>query len=208
MSLPLLITNILATSLIGYKAWSHKKDIQLTIMLTGTTVSRVSKTLWLFIESGSLYCVIWKVSLKIAYIIVEQTRPQHNDITEATAEVTASTQFTCVMPLLAGLFPVLVILMAALGDAQLSNNNLASQSLHQSMQLASMNTHATGFSETNNLSDIGQQCDRLETGVHWSNFAQPSPLKVPLNCGHSAQSTAFTCLYNIGKYFSKSQILQ
>ncbi|THV00452.1 hypothetical protein K435DRAFT_837278 [Dendrothele bispora CBS 962.96] len=122
MALPLLITNVVATSLIGYKTWCHRQDVKQNLMSTGTAMSRVSKILWLLIESGLIYCIIW-----IAFIIVTQTGPNPND---ATASLSAQV-FTGITPLLAAIFPVLVILMAALEDAKDSESDLSDSNNHK-----------------------------------------------------------------------------
>lgn len=73
-----LISNIWATSLVGYKAWCvtmvaeslntfntpyifvrcHRRDIQAYLGNAGTT-SAVHSVLVLLVESGFLYCIIW-----------------------------------------------------------------------------------------------------------------------------------------------------
>ncbi|THU87604.1 hypothetical protein K435DRAFT_867129 [Dendrothele bispora CBS 962.96] len=137
MSLPLLFTNVLATGLIGYKAWSHRKAVKQNLLSTKTTMSKALKTLWLMIESGLVYCIIW-----MAYIIVIETGPNSND---ALATAPASI-FISIIPLLAALFPALVILVTALEDNKESSNR--SRILSQSIQFASRNTatSATGIS--------------------------------------------------------------
>ncbi|THU87614.1 hypothetical protein K435DRAFT_867139 [Dendrothele bispora CBS 962.96] len=139
-SLPLLITNILATALIGYKAWSHRKTIKQNLMSTGTNTSKALKTLWLLIESGLVYCIIL-----MAYIIVIQTGPDPND---AYATFSALI-FASIIPLLAALFPSLVILVAALEETKEPGHNLSpdgnniSGSLSQSIRFASENAAAS-----------------------------------------------------------------
>ncbi|THU75773.1 hypothetical protein K435DRAFT_880195 [Dendrothele bispora CBS 962.96] len=140
MSLPLLITNVLATALIGYKAWSHREAIKQNLMSTGTNMSKALKTLWLMIESGLVYCIIW-----MAYIIVIETGPNPRDAFATSPALV----FTSIIPLLAALFPSLVILVAALEDAKEPGNNLSpdgnyiSDSLSQSIRFASENAVAS-----------------------------------------------------------------
>ncbi|THV00450.1 hypothetical protein K435DRAFT_933087 [Dendrothele bispora CBS 962.96] len=88
-ALPILITNVVATSLVGYKTWLYRQDVKRNLM---SRISVVSKTLWLLIISGLIYCIIW-----IAFIIVTQTGPSPND---ATASLSALV-FTGITPLLA-----------------------------------------------------------------------------------------------------------
>ncbi|THV00451.1 hypothetical protein K435DRAFT_837277 [Dendrothele bispora CBS 962.96] len=119
-ALPLLITNVVATSLIGSKTWLHRQDVRQNLLSTGTAMSRVSKILWLLIESGLICCTIWLV-----YIIVTQTGSNPNDSLPVQAN------FTSIIPLLAPLFPVLVIIMAALKDAQNSESDLSDSNSHK-----------------------------------------------------------------------------
>ncbi|THU98285.1 hypothetical protein K435DRAFT_33400 [Dendrothele bispora CBS 962.96] len=100
MSLPLLITNVLATASIGYKAWSHRKVVNQNLRSTRTTMSKALKTLWLMIESGLVYCIVL-----IAYIIIVETVPNSND---AFATFGASI-FVSIMPLLAVRFQSFVL---------------------------------------------------------------------------------------------------
>jgi hypothetical protein len=83
MAFPLLITNMVATSFVGYKAWyaengdfrpklplilsprHHHRDIRKFLNQCGNQVSRVQKVLMLLIESGMIYCGLW-VSIPFA----------------------------------------------------------------------------------------------------------------------------------------------
>ncbi|THU82434.1 hypothetical protein K435DRAFT_971970 [Dendrothele bispora CBS 962.96] len=116
-ALPLLITNAIATSLIGYKTWLHQQDVKQNLMSTGTAMSKVSKVLWLLIESGLIYCLIL-----IAYIIITQIGIHPNDFRNIPLSALIIAGIT---PLLAALFPVFVILMVALEDAKDSESGLS-----------------------------------------------------------------------------------
>ncbi|THV00455.1 hypothetical protein K435DRAFT_446618 [Dendrothele bispora CBS 962.96] len=134
MALPLLFTNLVAVSLIGYKTWSHRKDVQWNLMTSDGAGSRVQKILWLLIESGLIYCVIW-----VSYIVVEMKTAESKGSAE---EPFSSLLYTGVTPLLAALFPVIVIFMAALEDSKFSdqqstNGSPSSGSLTRSIQFAS-----------------------------------------------------------------------
>ncbi|THU93493.1 hypothetical protein K435DRAFT_799685 [Dendrothele bispora CBS 962.96] len=55
MTLPLLITNITSTLLIGYHAWLHHLFMKDSLV----TTSKAQKTLCILVESGSIYCLLW-----------------------------------------------------------------------------------------------------------------------------------------------------
>ncbi|THU87606.1 hypothetical protein K435DRAFT_804178 [Dendrothele bispora CBS 962.96] len=168
-SLPLLITNVLATALVGYKTWSHRKALKQNLMSTGTYTSKALKTLWLLIESGLVYCVIW-----MAFIIVTETGPTPNDAYATPSALI----FANIIPLLAvGVFIILpfslskmlshIILVAALEDTKKPDNNLSpdgnniSGSLSQSIRFASENAAAN----VNNVS-MTRSGGVLEVDLH------------------------------------------
>ncbi|THU86645.1 hypothetical protein K435DRAFT_868064 [Dendrothele bispora CBS 962.96] len=99
-------------------------------------MSKALKSLWLLIESGLIYCIIW-----MAYIIVIETGPNPGD---AYATPPAWT-FANIIPLLAALYPSLVTLVTGLEDTKEPSNNLSpdgsniSGSLSQSIRFASEN---------------------------------------------------------------------
>ncbi|THU79709.1 hypothetical protein K435DRAFT_942361 [Dendrothele bispora CBS 962.96] len=59
ITLPLLITNIFASILIGYKAWIHRQDIKENLSDDNARVSKVQKILLLLVESGMIYLILW-----------------------------------------------------------------------------------------------------------------------------------------------------
>ncbi|KAL1678495.1 hypothetical protein EV122DRAFT_278071 [Schizophyllum commune] len=60
MCIPLLITNLVATSSIGIRAWQHRRDMGalLGVKRRRTSVERI---MLLLFESGVLYCSLWIV---------------------------------------------------------------------------------------------------------------------------------------------------
>ncbi|KAI0254091.1 hypothetical protein BJV78DRAFT_1371651 [Lactifluus subvellereus] len=62
-----LLTNVLATSIIAYKAWKYRKSLS---QVFGHKTSQASKILFLLIESGMLYIVIG-VSLGLSSLVHE-----------------------------------------------------------------------------------------------------------------------------------------
>ncbi|KAG7092154.1 hypothetical protein E1B28_008523 [Marasmius oreades] len=66
LTLPPLITNLVATSLIALKVWDYRKQIK--SILTTSTTSRISSTrteqvLLVLVGNGFLYCAVWLLIL-------------------------------------------------------------------------------------------------------------------------------------------------
>ncbi|KAI0808383.1 hypothetical protein C8Q74DRAFT_1187428, partial [Fomes fomentarius] len=53
-----LLTNVTATGLIAYKAWTHRRFIGSHLQM-GSTRTRAEKVLALLVESGIAYCFLW-----------------------------------------------------------------------------------------------------------------------------------------------------
>ncbi|TBU54599.1 hypothetical protein BD310DRAFT_827664, partial [Dichomitus squalens] len=51
-------TNLLATVLVGYKAWKAKSDLRKYIVV-GPIASQIEKIFALLLESGAAYCTLW-----------------------------------------------------------------------------------------------------------------------------------------------------
>ncbi|THU88029.1 hypothetical protein K435DRAFT_323792 [Dendrothele bispora CBS 962.96] len=58
-TLPLLFTNLISTSIIGYKAWCYQKELGSNLISTNGSVMRAQKILWFLVESGFFYCMFW-----------------------------------------------------------------------------------------------------------------------------------------------------
>ncbi|THU78062.1 hypothetical protein K435DRAFT_877057 [Dendrothele bispora CBS 962.96] len=130
MALPFIITNAVATGTIGWKAWCHHKDIKQNLDLSGNSISRVQKVLLLLVESGVVYCALW-----IAYTIVSFEG----------AQSTSFQVYSSAMPSISALYPILIILIAALENSKDDpgfNGNLDSKgnglTLSQSIRFASV----------------------------------------------------------------------
>ncbi|KAM5542712.1 hypothetical protein V8D89_003673 [Ganoderma adspersum] len=102
-----LSTNVLATSLVAYKAWVHRQLLKQHLASAGTT-SQVLKALALLIESGCIYCVL------LVFVIVYQT--------DTTPSGRAGLMFNkfgayftygCLVPLVA-IYPTIIIVLVAL----------------------------------------------------------------------------------------------
>ncbi|KAJ7200019.1 hypothetical protein GGX14DRAFT_303471, partial [Mycena pura] len=93
-----LLSNLWATSLIGYKAWTHRRNIQTYFGTEGRTSAAYS-ILVILTESGFLYCGIWGM------FIVTRMIKSASHVTHAIAGA---------VPQLVGLYPTIIILLVAL----------------------------------------------------------------------------------------------
>ncbi|KAL1707733.1 hypothetical protein EV121DRAFT_277725 [Schizophyllum commune] len=62
LTVPLLLTNVVATSLVGLQVWYYRRDIKGSLGLY-TRKSQVETVLVLLVESGCLYSLLWAVYL-------------------------------------------------------------------------------------------------------------------------------------------------
>ncbi|KAI0691539.1 hypothetical protein C8Q76DRAFT_758474 [Earliella scabrosa] len=103
-----LATNSCATALIAYVAWQHRRDVQ-SHLGAGSTRTRVTKALYLLVESGAFYCVIW------LFVVVYQLL----DYFTTEQQYTYALYFAiggCLIPLI-GIYPALIILVCALSKS-------------------------------------------------------------------------------------------
>ncbi|KAL1718963.1 hypothetical protein EV715DRAFT_273181 [Schizophyllum commune] len=64
VTMPLLLTNVVATTLVAAKVWYYRREIKSAIG-SWRKASQVEKVLVLLLESGCVYCLIWVVRLSI-----------------------------------------------------------------------------------------------------------------------------------------------
>ncbi|THH10830.1 hypothetical protein EW146_g8243 [Bondarzewia mesenterica] len=94
-----LVTNIVATSLIAFKAWKYSRSIKAFLGNSSAPKIRAGAVLALLVESGFLYCAIW-----IAYVIsrFSSVGPLFKDIMQA------------IIVQISGSYPTVVIVLVAL----------------------------------------------------------------------------------------------
>ncbi|KAL1730724.1 hypothetical protein EV714DRAFT_272459 [Schizophyllum commune] len=102
MCIPLLITNLVATSAIGIRAWQHRRD---TGALLGVKRRRTSveRIMLLLFESGVLYCSLW-----IVIILSSQ----------GTLKPTVEKSILELAIIISALYPTLVVILVSLGKSQ------------------------------------------------------------------------------------------
>ncbi|KAL1756299.1 hypothetical protein FB107DRAFT_211584 [Schizophyllum commune] len=107
MTVPLLFTNVVATTLIGVKVWWYRRDIKGALGLFARK-SQVERVLVLLLETGFIYCVLWS-----------------ND---PGAGFTPMQVLSVVIPFITGLYPPVIVIIT------LQSNK--TQSLLQSAQIS------------------------------------------------------------------------
>ncbi|KAI0640670.1 hypothetical protein C8Q79DRAFT_433078 [Trametes meyenii] len=118
-----LASNLVATLLIGYMTWRHRRVIRgcLKDLPKRTQVERI---LTLLVESGSVYCIIW--TFVLAYDIDSYITYGRMSIFGVYRPQTKNGQFLfgfnyflegCLIPLI-GMYPTMVILLVTLNRSQ------------------------------------------------------------------------------------------
>ncbi|KAI5890040.1 uncharacterized protein SCHCODRAFT_01190735 [Schizophyllum commune H4-8] len=118
-TLPLLVTNLVATGLVGIRAWQYRTQIKGNLGLL-TKRSQVEKVLVLLVESGFVYCLIWAIAMVLQILGAGLTTDSAYGIVSAT------------YPRLAGIYPTAVVLGVAAqrSDAHPVITAVESQPIH------------------------------------------------------------------------------
>ncbi|KAI0054803.1 hypothetical protein BV25DRAFT_1922360 [Artomyces pyxidatus] len=95
---PTLGTNIVATSLIAYKAWQHRTFIRDNLSQSNTA-TKVENVLGLLVESGIIYCIVWIFYLLAAFRL----------FTAVGFEV-----INGIMVQISGIYPTMIIILVCL----------------------------------------------------------------------------------------------
>ncbi|KAI4524184.1 hypothetical protein K525DRAFT_267227 [Schizophyllum commune Loenen D] len=102
MCIPLLVTNIMATSAIGVRAWQHRRDMGALLGRKRRRTS-VERIMLLLFESGILYCSLW-----IVIILSGQ----------GTLKPTVETSILELAIIISALYPTLVVILVSLSKSQ------------------------------------------------------------------------------------------
>ncbi|TFK83154.1 hypothetical protein K466DRAFT_589968 [Polyporus arcularius HHB13444] len=101
-----LLTNVVATTLIAYRVWQHRRVIKLYLKGSSRR-SQVERTLALLVESGLLYCVLW---VFITIYELNYMSPALNE--SAFTNVLYYLMDGCLVPFI-GMYPTLIIIVCA-----------------------------------------------------------------------------------------------
>ncbi|TRM64854.1 hypothetical protein BD626DRAFT_567719 [Schizophyllum amplum] len=108
--MPLLLTNVVATTLIGIRVWLYRRDVMAWIG-SCTVELRVGAVLMLLPESGIMYCVLW------VFYIVTPTLLGDNDYGI----------YITLFFLLADIYPTFIVVVVTL-QQQATSKSLGAQS--------------------------------------------------------------------------------
>ncbi|KAF5362915.1 hypothetical protein D9758_007094 [Tetrapyrgos nigripes] len=117
----LLFTNVVATVLVGYKAWLHRNFLK-AYLGEISRKSQVEHVLILLTESGSIYCGILLLALL--------------DSTIARVNATATDYLTAIVPHATTIYPAVIILLTALRKTH-CDSTLQGRTPSQSIRFAS-----------------------------------------------------------------------
>ncbi|KAI5888144.1 uncharacterized protein SCHCODRAFT_02512091 [Schizophyllum commune H4-8] len=101
---PVLLTNVLVTALVGVKVWTYRRSIKPALGRASQT--RVEKIMVLLVESGGVYSCIW-----LAYLVITLADVAgifHSNLTYMGPAGMLGT----LMPAIAGVYPTLVVLLS------------------------------------------------------------------------------------------------
>ncbi|THU79659.1 hypothetical protein K435DRAFT_875211 [Dendrothele bispora CBS 962.96] len=139
-TIPVLVTNLLATSSIGYKTWFHHRDVRKNLESTGGSRNRVQKILMLLVESGI-----------VVFLVV-------NFRSQSDADISFQL-YGAILPSLSALYPLLVLLIAAL---ETDKPEIDTITLSQSIRFASVLAGTRFEAQTSVAEDtlsVGQNLD-------------------------------------------------
>ncbi|KAI0687965.1 hypothetical protein C8T65DRAFT_127594 [Cerioporus squamosus] len=101
-----LVTNIVATTLIAYRAWEHRRII-MSYLRGSSRRTQVERTLALLVESGLLYCALW-----VLIVTYELSSVFGSYITTAFENGFYYVMEGCIVSLI-GMYPTLIIILCA-----------------------------------------------------------------------------------------------
>ncbi|KAJ7211460.1 hypothetical protein C8J57DRAFT_309324 [Mycena rebaudengoi] len=108
MVLPLLVTNVVATSLMAYKMWQYRQQIKVQLDLPKNKKTKLERTLVVLTEWGMIYGLIW-----IHFLFTIFTN-QNEDTTGY--KIVAN-----MIPQLSAIYPVIIVLLVSLDRTHLES---------------------------------------------------------------------------------------
>ncbi|KAG7086930.1 hypothetical protein E1B28_002846 [Marasmius oreades] len=157
LTLPPLITNSMATSLIALKVWNYWKQIKPMFQTTTTTTSgkfstRTEQVLILLVESGFLYCAVWLLILIAGFDVMT---PANNTLIRGIAVS------------LTGIYPTFIVIMVSL-DKSHANTVFSSgdRTTEISQPLHFANSETSQSNESESPLPGENKDNRQQAGLH------------------------------------------
>ncbi|VDC00680.1 unnamed protein product [Peniophora sp. CBMAI 1063] len=116
-----LLTNLVATLVIGWRAWLYRKSI-VQHLATFNRYSIVEKVMSLLIESGTIYCIIWTL-----YIVDSRSSVFDPSRALQAAQLASrfytggAAYFSRIMPQVTGMYPAMILVIVALEQSYFEN---------------------------------------------------------------------------------------
>ncbi|KAL1725529.1 hypothetical protein EV714DRAFT_221118 [Schizophyllum commune] len=145
---PVLLTNVLVTALVGVKVWTYRRSIKPALGRASQT--RVEKIMVLLVESGGVYTSVGLMVtlLQLAYLVItlaDVAGVFHSNLTYMGPAGMLGT----LMPAIAGVYPTLVVFLST---AQSSSTHYVSTNLVGDVSSPNDTTCAGGSSSKNGVS--------------------------------------------------------
>ncbi|KAL1759407.1 hypothetical protein FB107DRAFT_204911 [Schizophyllum commune] len=126
VTIPLLLTNLVATILVGLQVWYYRRNVK-SIASPWRKRTRIGKILVLLLESGFVYCLLWIASIALE---VDGT----SDDARADYYMAASNAYQS----FAGIYPTLIVIIVAV-----------QRSTTQSLVMSTQVSHPLEFADAN-----------------------------------------------------------
>ncbi|KAJ7595333.1 hypothetical protein C8J56DRAFT_1159853 [Mycena floridula] len=124
LTLPLFLTNLTSTLLMGYKVWEYRAEIKYHLGLEKNTRTQIERVLILLTESGAIYCFLWLANCLMA-------------VTSRNNQSLGYQLVTGILPQLTAIYPIIIILLVALEKANLQSTVTSPTVLSQPIYFAS-----------------------------------------------------------------------
>ncbi|TFK83151.1 hypothetical protein K466DRAFT_666045 [Polyporus arcularius HHB13444] len=157
-----LLTNMVATLLIAYRAWEHR--VLIMSHLKGcSTRSQVERTLALLVESGVLYCALWVIIVVYQFVALKLGE-------SAFAYGFYYVMGGCLIPLI-GMYPTLIIILCALDKSlhEKSHNDARMSSPRFAVPVG--HAHLSGLSSVSSAS-ADTEAREAPSGVKFKEHAK------------------------------------
>ncbi|TRM69877.1 hypothetical protein BD626DRAFT_19931 [Schizophyllum amplum] len=154
LTIPLLLTDVIATVLVGIRLWHYRRNIKGPVGPLRKT-ARVEKLFIVLVGSGIVYCLIW-----VVYII-------------STSVALGDCTLNCVHHIFAGIYPGFIVLVVAY------QRSTSRQSLPSTAQVLHAMKLAEAGRDEHRLADSGFGADTIPGSEQSSFYAitWPAPLE-------------------------------
>ncbi|KAJ7614274.1 hypothetical protein DFH06DRAFT_1344225 [Mycena polygramma] len=146
LTVPLMVTNIVSTALIGIKVWHYRTQIKSLLGLPKNKRTNIERILVMLTESGTIYCLIWVPQLFVA-------------LTSTSVDNTGYKITANIIPQLSAIYPVIIVLLVAMEKTHLETTTMGPAS--QPINFGSVPDTAAS---TGTIRFNDPECSRIELG--------------------------------------------